>query len=157
MTDKKIRSACLDLMGSVGEAYVTTIDEHGYPQIRCMFNLRSKKRFPKLAGVFGGHDDDFMILLTTNTSSAKIGQIRKHPAASIYYCKPDDFQGIMLSGDIEILDDPKIREAIWQDGWEQYYPQGPHDPDHTVLRLYPARAKGWMNAGPFTFELPGKK
>jgi general stress protein 26 len=157
INDKEIRNASLQLLRSAGEAYVTTIDEHGYPQTRCMFNLRSKKRFPKLVNTFESHNDDFMILLTTNTSSAKIAQIRKNPAVCIYYCRPNDFQGLMLSGDIEILDDPKIRDEIWHDGWEQYYPQGPHDPDHTVLRLYPKRAKGWMKGGAFNFEIPRKK
>lgn len=157
MNDSEIKHACLNLLGSAGEAFVTTIDEHGYPQTRCMFNLRNKKRFSKAADLFAEHNDDFMILLTTNTSSAKIVQIRQNPASCIYYCKSDVFQGLMLSGDLEILNDPQIREAIWHDGWEQYYPQGPHDPDHTVLRLYPARAKGWMRTGPFAFELPKEK
>ena len=157
MKDIELRNACLDLIGSTGEAYVTTIDEHGYPQTRCMFNLRCKRLFPHLVDMFRSHNDDFMILLTTNTSSAKIAHIRQNPAASLYYCIPDSFKGLMLSGDFEILDDPKIREAIWQPGWEQYYPQGPHDPDHTVLRLYPVRARGWMKTAPFGFELPGKK
>ena len=157
MKDSQLKNACLDLMASSGEAYVTTIDEHGYPQTRCMGNLRNKEKFPTLVKIFENHNDDFMILLTTNTSSAKIQQIKLNPAACIYYCKPEEFQGMMLSGDIEILNDRETRESIWQPGWEQFYPQGPHDPDHTVLRLYPRRAKGWMRTETFGFELPRKK
>ncbi|UCD19366.1 MAG: pyridoxamine 5'-phosphate oxidase family protein [candidate division WOR-3 bacterium] len=157
MKGSELKKACLDLIASVDEAYVTTVDERGYPQTRCMFNLRSKKRFPRLVDIFRSHSDDFMVLFTTNTSSAKITHIRQNPAACIYYCIPDGFEGLMLSGDLEIVDDPKIREEIWHPGWEQYYPQGPHDPDHTVLRLCPTKAKGWMKTEPFSFEFPDKK
>ena len=156
MMDSQLKKVCLDLMASSDEAYVTTVDERGYPQTRCMGNLRNKEKFPTLVRIFEQHNDDFMILLTTNTSSAKIAQIKQNPAACIYYCKSGEFQGMMLSGDIEILNDRDTRESIWQPGWEQFYPQGPNDPDHTVLRLYPTRARGWMRTAPFNFELPWK-
>ena len=155
MDETTIKDASLELLESVDDVYVTTIDENGYPQTRCMFNLRSKKRFPKLIDIFNDHKEDFMVLFTTNTSSEKIAQLKKNSAACLYYCQPDKFRGIMLSGDMEILDDPKIRETLWHDGWERYYPKGPHDPDHTVLRLYPKKAKGWYESRTFAFRLKG--
>jgi len=152
MNDREIRRTSLELLESAEGAYVTTIDEYGYPQTRCMFNLRNKTKFPKLVDIFENHKDDFMILFTTNTSSAKTAQIKKNPAVCVYYCKPDKFHGLMLSGEIEILNDPGIREELWHDGWERYYPAGPDDPDHTVLRLYPTKAKGWAQGQAFNFE-----
>ncbi|MGB7054267.1 MAG: pyridoxamine 5'-phosphate oxidase family protein [bacterium] len=152
MDEKEIKEACLSLLESADAAYVTTIDEQGYPQTRCMFNLRNKERFPKLIEMFEDHADDFMILFTTNTSSAKIAQIKKNPAVCVYYCKTEEFHGLMLAGNIEILNDPKIKEQLWHDGWERYYPTGPNDPDHTVLKLLPIRAKGWYKGRQFTFE-----
>lgn len=157
MNDRETRCTSLELLGSAEGAFVTTIDEHGYPQTRCMFNLRNKMKFPKLVSIFEDHTDDFMILFTTNTSSAKIAQIKKNPAVCVYYCIPDESNGLMLSGDIEILNDPKIREELWHDGWERYYPAGPNDPDHTVLRLYPAKAKGWAKGRAFNFEFTKKR
>lgn len=38
-------------------------------------------------------------------------------------------------------------------GWEQYYPKGPDDPDHTVLRLYPIYAQGWHGFQRFEFDI----
>ena len=77
MDETAIKDASLELLESVDDVYVTTIDENGYPQTRCMFNLRSKKRFPKLIDIFNDHKEDFMILFTTNTSSEKIAQLKK--------------------------------------------------------------------------------
>ena len=152
LDDKEIRKASLMLLESADGAYLTTIDHEGYPQTRCMFNLRNKEQFPKLIDMFKDHQDDFMILFTTNTSSAKVSQIKENSGVCIYYCKPGEFHGLMLSGNIEILDDPRVKEQLWHDGWERYYATGPNDPDHTVLKILPARAKGWYKGRKFTFE-----
>ena len=153
MSAEEIKRASLELLDSAEAAYVTTIDGDGRPQTRCMFNLRNKNTFPKLIEIFNEHQEDFMIYFSTNTSSEKVMQIRKNPTVCVYYCRPEDFHGMMLSGDMEIVDDPKVKEALWHDGWERYYPTGPHDPDHTVLRLRPAKAKGWYKGRAFAFEI----
>ncbi len=152
MDEKEIRKACLELLESADAAYVTTIDQEGYPQTRCMFNLRNRSKFPKLIEVFEDHKDDFMILLTTNTLSEKVAHIKKNPAACLYYCNPDEFHGLMLSGRLQIVDDHRIRERLWHEGWERYYATGPNDPDHTILRFVPAKAKGWYKGRAYAFE-----
>lgn len=157
LDDMEIKKASLELIESADGAFLTTIDQNGYPQTRCMFNLRNKEQFPKLIDMFKDHQDDFMILFTTNTSSAKVSQINRNSAVSIYYCKPGAFHGLMLSGNIEILDDPRVKEELWHDGWERYYATGPNDPDHTVLKLLPALAKGWYKGRKFEFEFDIKK
>jgi pyridoxamine 5'-phosphate oxidase len=157
MDEKEIKHLSIKLIESADAAYVTTIDSGGYPQTRCMFNLRNKKQFPTLVRVFSDHKDDFMILLSTNTSSEKVAQVKDNTAVCLYYCKPGEFHGLMLSGDMEILEDPGIRESLWQEGWERYYPKGPQDPDHTVLRIYPVKAKGWYQGHSFQFTLTRTK
>jgi general stress protein 26 len=153
LSDKEIKKVSLELIESADAAYVTTIDQEGYPQTRCMFNLRNKEKFPKLIDMFQDHANDFMILFSTNTSSAKIAQITKNPAACVYYCKPEEFHGLMLAGNLEIVDDHTLREQLWHEGWERYYATGPNDPDHTVLRFLPVKAKGWYKGRAFNFQL----
>lgn len=155
MDAKEIRRTSIELLEYADAAYVTTVDADGYPQTRCMFNLRNKSEFPGLAGTFRDHADDLMLLFSTNTSSEKITQIKGNSAVCVYYCTPHEFHGLMLAGNIEIVDDPGLRAELWQDGWERYYPKGPNDPDHTVLRLYPRKVKGWYKGQPFNLALPG--
>ena len=157
MSTSDFMNTSLELLASADAAYVTTIDIDGYPQTRCMFNLRNKSEFPGLEGIFKEHAEDLMLLFSTNNSSDKIAQIKSNSAVCIYYCVPNEFHGLMLAGNIEIVDDPGIREEIWQEGWERYYPKGPHDPDHTVLRLYPKKAKGWHQGQPFQFKITEPK
>lgn len=147
-------STCLELMASAEAAYVTNVDPNGFPRTRAMFNLRRKEQFPGVQRLFDGHDDDFLIYFTTNTSSAKTEQISLNPRVSVYYCRPDRGQGLMLSGVIEIVSERNLREAVWQPGWERYYPAGAADPDYAVLRLSPTSARYYHQLRTVDFRLP---
>ena len=152
LNEREARAASLELMGRSDMVYVTTIDEDGLPQTRVMFNLRNQKAFPGLMGLFEGHDEDFLVYLGTNTSSEKMAQIRENPAMCLCYSDHDEYRSLMLSGHVEVVMDPDLKKRLWQDGWEIYYPKGPTDPDYTVLRLRPVKAKGWHKNRPFEFR-----
>jgi general stress protein 26 len=156
MNREEAKRVGLELMALAEGAYVTTIDEDGFPQTRVMFNLRYKEQFPSLIEIFQGHEEDLLIYLTTNTSSAKISQIKANPAACVFYCNFKEFHSLMLAGKLEIVDDSEMKKALWQDGWEIYYPSGPDDPDYTVLRLSPIKAKGWFKDQAFGFSIGEK-
>ncbi|MFW9808867.1 MAG: pyridoxamine 5'-phosphate oxidase family protein [Candidatus Thorarchaeota archaeon] len=153
MNEHEIREMCLDLLEAGWPAYVSTVDERGFPQTRAMFNLRNKERYPKLSSLFAKHHNEFMMLFSTNTSSTKVAEIQAKPATSVYFCKPDVTQGVMFGGEFEIVNDLDLKREIWHDGWERYYPTGYDDPDHTVLRLIPSVAKGWTGSRTFKLEL----
>ena len=141
------------LMETSEAAYLTTIGGDGFPQTRAMLNLRNRQQFPTLVELFAAHQDDLLVHFTTNTSSAKMEQIRANPRVSVYFCNPASFHGLMLAGVIQVVADSRLKRDLWQEGWERYYPSGPEDPDHTVLRLAPAVAKGWHGEGRFEFRI----
>jgi general stress protein 26 len=151
--DPDLPTIALSILERADMAYLSTVGPDGYPHTRAMFNLRNPSWFPKQAPIFADHADDFLVYLTTNTSSWKIRQLMKDPRASIYYCLPLEYEGLLLVGDLEAVDDTAIRHAVWNEGWERYYPGGPDDPDHTVLRMRPQKAEGWHQSRRFAFEL----
>jgi general stress protein 26 len=153
---KEERQMALELMGTSKAAYLTTVDAEGFPQTRAMFNLRNREQFPGLAKIFKSHRADFMVCFSTNASSSKIADIRIHPGVSVYYCKPEESRGLMLSGLMEIVDDPRVKRSLWQEGWERYYPTGFNDPDHAVLRLFPRMARGWNQDHTYEFVIGGR-
>jgi len=153
MNTQELKQACIDLMETAQVAYLTTILPDGYPCTRAVFNLRNKQQFPNQAPLFAKHQDDLLIYISTNTSSHKLEQIKANAKVSVYYCKPEQFHGLMLSGDIEIMDDTTLRHALWNEGWERYYPGGPDDPDHTVLCLKPRSIQGWHEGSRFELNL----
>jgi pyridoxamine 5'-phosphate oxidase len=119
-----------------------------------MLNLRNRHQYPQQIAFFADHQEDLLLYFTTNTSSFKLAQIRLNPHACAYYCRPRLFQGVMLAGTLSIVDDSALRHSLWSEGWQRYYPQGPDDPDHSILRLQPSLVEGWIKATRFTFRLP---
>jgi len=153
MDEKELRAACLELMATAEAVYLSTVEADGYPRIRAMLNLRNRAQYPDHVHLYDGHDDDFMVYVSTNTTSRKRKEIETNPRIGLYYCRPAEFFGMSLVGDVEIVEDPKIKEAVWVDGWERYFRTTgrPDDPDFTLLRLHPKSARGWT--GSETFEL----
>ena len=151
MIDAELKQASIKLTETAEAVFLTTHGPDGYPHTRAMLNLRNKNSYPGQVHLFEQHQDDLMVLISTNTASTKLRQIQADPRVCVYYCLPLQFHGMMLVGDIEIVDDSQLRHALWNEGWERYYPNGPDDPDHTVLRLFPKYAEGWYQARRFDF------
>ncbi|HRY54536.1 MAG TPA: pyridoxamine 5'-phosphate oxidase family protein [Spirochaetia bacterium] len=120
-----------------------------YPYLRALFNLRNKAQFPGLAGFFA--DKGLALYLGTNSSSLKMAQLGAEEWVSLYYMIPGEFLGLCLSGRARSV--PEARAELWVEGWERYYPAGPGDPDYSVLRVEPERARGWCGARPFDLAL----
>ena len=153
MDPRELRIACRELMETSPAAYLTTIGRDGYPHTRAMLNLRNRAQYPRLVQLYAGHETDLLTYFTTNTPSLKVAQTAANPKAAVYYCDPATFRGVMLGGDLEVIDDSALRHAVWTEGWERYYPGGPDDPDHTVLRLRPRFAEGWWSGERIEFRL----
>jgi general stress protein 26 len=151
MGTSEVKRACLALMAARSEAYLTTVGPDGFPHTRAMLNLRSRAVYPDLIPVFAGHDEDFMLYFTTNTSSGKMRQIEANPAAAAYYCEPSEFHGLQLQGRIEVIANAGVKERLWQSGWVRYYSLGVTDPDYAILRLLPQQISGWFRGAPFAF------
>ncbi len=138
-----------ELMASSATAYLTTLDEQGFPQTRAMLNLRNGTQFPGLISFHGKKGCE--VYFTTNTSSIKIGRIKENNKASVYFCVPEEWRGICLAGVIELVTDHAVKKELWQKGWDMYYPGGIADPDYAVLRLKPVQATGYRQMEKFTF------
>jgi general stress protein 26 len=153
MSERELKGMCRLVLETAWPAYLTTVDDTGAPHTRAMFNLRNREHFPKLIPLFEQHAEDFMVVFTTNTSSEKTPHIGANPKVSAYYCEPASWKGVMLGGEVELVDDSEFRKSIWHDGWERYYPGGVEDPDHTVLRLFPTLLKGWTGSETFNIRV----
>ena len=114
-------------------AFIAAIDEDGFPNMKAMFMPR------KIEG------DCFYF--TTNTSSMRSQQFMKNPKASIYFYNKGRFkyEGLMLTGTVELLQDENIKKEIWQVGDVMYYRQGVADPDYCVLKFTAVRGRHYCN------------
>lgn len=122
-------------------AFIASIDEEGFPNMKAMFAPR------KIEGN--------CFYFSTNTSSMRSQQFMKNPKASIYFYNKGRFkyEGIMLTGTMEVLQDNEIKEEIWCAGDTMYYKQGVTDPDYCVLKFTAIRGRYYCNLKTENFQV----
>lgn len=141
MDRNEARILGLHLMEISDMVYLTTVQPDGYPHTRALWNFRNRTMFGRLWPLFREHKDDLLVLLGTNTSSNKVAHIKADPRVCVYYCEPEEYLGLTLKGDAEIVTDMEVKGALWDPEWTFYYPKGLEDPDFTVISLKPRKAK----------------
>jgi len=109
----------LELVNSSTIAMLGTNGEDGFPHIKAMLKMVNQGLKK--------------IWFSTNTSSKRVEQIKKNPKVCVYFVDPNEFKGLMLVGNIKILQDKSSRQRLWREGFERYYPLGVDDPDYSVL------------------------
>ena len=116
-----IKSEIRSLRENCKFAYIASVNEGGYPQIKCMENLE--------------HDSMKVQWFSTNTSSKRVQQFFKNPKASVYYCDDVQYKGALFTGTMEVCTDHETKAFLWKDGFERYYPKGVDDEDYCVLKF----------------------
>ena len=143
------KQALLGLMDTADVVYLATVHGGG-PHIRALVNLRRSDQYPSGSQV--ARAAGFAVYFSTSYSSGKFADIRQNPAVAAYFCDPGRYHGLMLTGDAEVVDDPELKQFLWDDSWRVYW-SGPGDPDYAVLRLQPSGAAGWWETSQFTVDL----
>ena len=84
----------------------------------------------------------------------RVRQYREDPRACIYFCDKRFFRGVMLTGTMEVLQDPESKEMIWREGDTMYYHEGVTDPDYCVLRFTASQGRFYSNFKSEIFDIP---
>lgn len=113
--------AALDLVDRSPCALVGSLGPDGHPNIKAMFRLQ--------------HDGLRSFYFSTNTSSQRVAQFRRDKRACVYFADFPQCYGLMLTGDMEVLEDDATKARFWSEGCERYYPLGVTDPDYCILRF----------------------
>jgi general stress protein 26 len=138
--EEAIREA-LAVVGKSGVAMLGTNGDQGFPNIKAMMKAKN--------------DGLKRIWFSTNTSSKRVGQLVRNPKACVYFVDFEQWKGLMLVGQVEVLQDQESRQRLWCEGMEQYYPLGVTDPDYTVLRFTAQWGNYYHALANVTFELGG--
>jgi len=138
MDKQEIYHASLNLANRSAIAMLGTIAENDYPNIKAMI----KKDNEGLKVVW----------FSTNSSSKRVQQLINDPRTCVYFVDHANWEGLMLVGDIEVLQDAESRMRLWQEGDEKYYPLGVNDPDYTVLRFTTYSCNYYHGLANLTFE-----
>lgn len=136
--EEAIREA-LTLANRSEIAMLGTNGDNGYPNIKAMIKMENE-----------GLN---RIWFSTNTSSKRVDQLVRNSKACVYFVDFKQWMGLMLVGDVELLQDMESRQRLWRDGNEKYYPLGVTDPDYSVLRFTAMWGNYYHALSNVTFEL----
>ena len=131
----------LELVNRSKIAMLGSNGDDGYPNIKAMIKMENEG----LQTVW----------FSTNTSSKRVSQFVKNPKACVYFVDFDQWMGLMLVGDVEVLQDAESKQRLWREGYERYYPSGVTDPDYSVLRFTAQWGNYYHALSNVTFELGG--
>lgn len=121
-----------DLIDKQSVSFISSIGDDGFPYTKAMLPPRKREGIK-------------IFYFTTNTTSMRVAQYRENPKACIYFCDKQFFQGVMLKGFMESLEDSESKEMIWQDGDTMYYSKGVTDPDYCVLKFTAQSGRYYTN------------
>lgn len=137
----KKRKYIIEFIQKQKTAFIGSVDEEGFPNMKAMFTPRKI--------------DGNCFYFSTNTSSMRSQQYMKNPKASIYFYKRGRFkyEGIMLTGTMEVLQEDGIKQEIWRAGDNIYYKQGVTDPDYCVLKFTAIKGRHYCNLKTESFNI----
>jgi general stress protein 26 len=139
MDKQEVMAEGLQLVERSQICLLGTNGEDGFPNIKAMMNAK--------------HEGMSKIWFSTNTHSKRVQQLKRDNRACVYYVDEKDFKGLMLTGTIQILQDPKSRRMLWSDGDERYYPLGVEGPDYSVLCFTARKGNYYHRLKNITFEI----
>ncbi|WP_410770252.1 pyridoxamine 5'-phosphate oxidase family protein [Fontibacillus sp. BL9] len=119
--NENAKESITNLRKNSSTAYLASINGEGYPVMRAMLVLE--------------HDSFKTQYFSTNTSSGKVSYYQNNPKASVYYCEPQNYKGVLFVGEMQVCTDQETKDFLWREGFECYYPQGATDPDYCVLKF----------------------
>lgn len=137
----KTAEQIFDFIGKQKVAFIASMDNEGFPNMKAMLMPRKI--------------DGNCLYFTTNTSSMRVAQYRKNPKASVYFFNKGRFsyEGVMLVGVMEVLEDEQTKKEIWRTGDTLYYKKGVSDPDYCVLTFTAAKGRHYLNFKTESFDL----
>lgn len=131
----------MDFINKQKVAFIASVDDEGFPNMKAMLMPRKV--------------DGNCFYFTTNTSSMRVKQYRNNPKSSIYFFNKGRFhyEGVMLIGTMEVLEEEQIKKEIWRMGDTMFYKKGVGDPDYCVLKFTATKGRHYCDLKTDSFEL----
>jgi general stress protein 26 len=137
---KKPQETIGNLIDKQSVSFISSIDENGYPNTKAMLPPVKREGIK----TFYWH---------TNSPSMRVKQYRNNPKACVYFCDKRFFRGVMLKGKMEVLDDKKIKKAIWKNEFEMYYKGGMNGGDFIIIKFTAESGRYYSNFKSEDFEI----
>ena len=123
-------------------AFISSIDEEGFPNTKAMLKPRKRSGLREF-------------YFSTNTSSMRVKQFINESKACIYFYHKGlvKYEGVMLTGKMEVLTDQGSKNMIWKKGDTMFYKKGVTDPDYCVLKFTAIKGRYYCDLKTESFNI----
>ena len=123
-------------------AFISSIDEEGFPNTKAMLKPRKRSELKEF-------------YFSTNTSSMRVKQFINESKACIYFYHKGlvKYEGVMLTGKMEVLTDQGSKNMIWKKGDTMFYKKGVTDPDYCVLKFTAIKGRYYCDLKTESFNI----
>ena len=123
-------------------AFISSIDEEGFPNTKAMLKPRKRSGLKEF-------------YFSTNTSSMRVKQFTNESKACIYFYHKGlvKYEGVMLTGKMEVLTDQGSKNMIWKKGDTMFYKKGVTDPDYCVLKFTAIKGRYYCDLKTESFDI----
>ncbi|MDR0634698.1 MAG: pyridoxamine 5'-phosphate oxidase family protein [Azoarcus sp.] len=129
------------LIDQLNMSIVGSVDEDGFPNAKALLQPRRR-------------DGIKTFWFATNTSSMRVAQFRANPRACLYFFDRRACKGVMLRGNMAVLEDDATKEMLWKEGDIRHYHKGMTDPDYCVLRFTTVSGRYYVEFSSRDFTVP---
>lgn len=90
-------------------------------------------------------EDDGQLWFVTDRHSGKIADLKFDSEVAITMQRSNRF--VSLSGTATIVDDQPTLDALWQETWRVWFPEGKASESIILIRIQPTQGEYWDNSG----------
>ena len=123
-------------------AFISSIDEEGFPNTKAMLKPRKRSGLKEF-------------YFSINSSSMRVKQFINESKACIYFYHKGlvKYEGVMLTGKMEVLTDQGSKNMIWKKGDTMFYKKGVTDPDYCVLKFTAIKGRYYCDLKTESFDI----
>ncbi len=112
----------VDLIDTVKYCYIGSVDAEKRPNIKAMIAPRKREGITTF-------------YLPSQTLSAHVAQYRQNREACLYFNSTRRFEGVLLTGHMELIEDEDTKAKFWVEEDAKLYPDGVGDENFCVLKF----------------------
>lgn len=117
---------------------ISQIFHYGQVVILYTYSSDHKIRGREMTVLTRPQDED-AIWFGTSQNTRKVKDIKQNNNVIINYKDPFRREEVILFGTIQIFDDLKIKEDLWKDPLQMFWPEGPESKNLVLLKFTPNR------------------
>lgn len=115
----------------------------------CMFTTSSEDGSLRARPMSNNGEVEFDgdVWFFSGADTRKVQEIEAEPRVQLNYADTEQFRFVSMTGQAEIVHDPKKKKELWQKDLERWFEDGPESEDVVLIKVTPSVVAYWSGEG----------